>query len=509
MGTEGYAALEQYQRKAQDPSTGIYAAAATWYRLLSGKTPMAVVERVGEDPDPLSPPSSHGVDLPPEVESVWLKGMAVLPQDRWAAVDDLQTALQVTEQEKIDAITEAPPEEPAAKEEIRLGADQGKGEVQELTPSEKPPREKGRVVRTLIWTVGSVVVILVAYWIYTYMHDAPVAAMAVSYDQREVVTISYDEIKRWEIPGGEYIGAFNYDIGWHNHVATSPDGRYMALAGTDGVILWDMESGEITRELGDKELVTLYAQEPHTGAVRRVAFSPDSATVLTAGDDVTLKLWDIENGRVIGTYYPEALATSIAFSPNGRSAVSGSREGPAQLWNTATHFLDSIFELRTLVYLLPVDVGGLNLFDIISTTTKSIRTFDIESSTVVAFAPDGQSFASGGTDGIVTIWDVSSGETTDQFTDHDNAITALAYGPDGDVVASGDTFGYIKVWRLDTGEKQNTIQPESDIWFQPVISLTLLDDSLISSNGETVRVLSATSGEELNSFRVVMPEKLF
>ncbi len=136
--------------------------------------------------------------------------------------------------------------------------------------------------------------------------------------------------------------------------------------------------------------------------------------------------------------------------------MSGSREGPAQLWNTGTQFLDSIFEIRTLAYLLPVDVGGLNLFDIISTTTKSIRTFDIESSTVVAFAPDGQSFASGGTDGIVSIWDVSSGETTDQFTDHDNAITALAYGPDGDVVASGDTFGYIKVWRLDTGEEQNT-----------------------------------------------------
>ena len=220
-------------------------------------------------------------------------------------------------------------------------------------------------------------------------------------------------------------------------------------------------------------------------------------------------VWVIPTFGFIGTYHPEALATSIAFSPNGRSAVSGSREGQAQLWNTATQFLDSIFEIRTLVYLLQVDVGGLYLFDIIATTTKPIRTFDIESSTVVAFAPDGQSFASGGTYVIVSICDVSSGETTDQFTDHDNAITALAYGPDGHVVASGDTFGYIKVWRLDTGEEQNTIQPESDIWFSPVISLTFLDDSLISSNGETMRVLSATSGEELNSFRVVMPEKLF
>lgn len=122
----------------------------------------------------------------------------------------------------------------------------------------------------------------------------------------------------------------------------------------------------------------------------------------------------------IGTYHPEALATSIAFAPNGRSAVSGSRQGPAQLWYTATQFLNSISEIGTLVYLLPVDGGGLNLFDIISTTTKPIRTIDIKSSTVVAFAPDGQSFGTGGTDGIVTIWDVSSGETTDQFTDHDS-----------------------------------------------------------------------------------------
>ena len=56
---------------------------------------------------------------------------------------------------------------------------------------------------------------------------------------------------------------------------------------------------------------------------------------------------------------------------------------------------------------------------------------------------------------------------------------------------------------------KSRIQPESDIWFQPVISLTFLDDSLISSDGDTVRVLSETSGEELNSFRIVMPEKLF
>ena len=96
--------------------------------------------------------------------------------------------------------------------------------------------------------------------------------------------------------------------------------------------------------------------------------------------------------------------------------MSGSREGPAQLWNTATQFLDSIFEIGTLVYLLPVDGGEPILFDIISTTTKPIRTFDIESSTIVA----------------------------------------LACGSGGDVVASGDTFGYIKVWRLDTGEEQNT-----------------------------------------------------
>ncbi len=127
-------------------------------------------------------------------------------------------------------------------------------------------------------------------------------------------------------------------------------------------------------------------------------------------------VWVIPTFGFIGTYHPEALATSIAFAPNGRSAVSGSREGTAQLWNTATQFLNSIIEIGTLVYLLPVDGGGPILFDNNSTTTKPIRTIDIKSSTIVA----------------------------------------LACGPGGDVVASGDTFGYIKVWRLDTGEEQNT-----------------------------------------------------
>ncbi len=65
--------------------------------------------------------------------------------------------------------------------------------------------------------------------------------------------------------------------------AFSPDGKYVATAGKDGVIrVWDAATG--------KERLTLRG---HTKLVRAVAFSPDGNRLLTASDDGTAGVWDV------------------------------------------------------------------------------------------------------------------------------------------------------------------------------------------------------------------------
>ena len=83
----GYAPPEQYQTHGiQGPWTDIYALCATMYKCITGETPPDAIDRVIDDH--LKKISEFGITIPPQIESVIIKGMSVSAKDRYQDIKD-------------------------------------------------------------------------------------------------------------------------------------------------------------------------------------------------------------------------------------------------------------------------------------------------------------------------------------------------------------------------------------------------------------------------------------
>lgn len=89
--TEGYAPLEQYQRRAvQGPWTDVYGVAATLYRMITGASPPIALDRIGRDPVEEGGWSA----IPPSLVPAMRMALAVRPSDRYQSAVEFLAALE-------------------------------------------------------------------------------------------------------------------------------------------------------------------------------------------------------------------------------------------------------------------------------------------------------------------------------------------------------------------------------------------------------------------------------
>src|SRR5262249_32674452 len=115
---------------------------------------------------------------------------------------------------------------------------------------------------------------------------------------------------------GKEVRKFEGHNGWVWKVAFSPDGKKIASAGCNDYSfrIWETDTG--------KALVV--GEKAHKGFVVGLAFSPNGKHLLTSGRDLTIKLWEVETGKLVKTYTGMTdNVEAVAFSKNGKRFLAG------------------------------------------------------------------------------------------------------------------------------------------------------------------------------------------
>jgi len=166
---------------------------------------------------------------------------------------------------------------------------------------------------------------------YTFRgHTDTVTSVGVDPDGMWAVSGSADRtLKLWDLTTGKELETLAGHARNVNAVAVSPSGNWIASASDDGNIrLWPVQNGKTTGPS--------IALEGHKREVMSVAFSPDGKRLLSGSQDMTLKMWDVAEATCVKTLEGHKNWVNVVAFRNDNQAASAGDDLTVRLWDLQT-----------------------------------------------------------------------------------------------------------------------------------------------------------------------------
>jgi WD40 repeat protein len=270
----------------------------------------------------------------------------------------------------------------------------------------------------------------------THAEEGPVELWAVA-DESRIPRHWYSGLVRtitFDRGGQDRLATFKADAGV----------KCLTLAADGGAVSISTERNVKTWSLPASRQTSLFSMRT---ASTSVAMSQDGRTAISGGKDGTLTVWDISKPKkpaLVRTLRPLTGAPlAVEVAPDGKTAAAGSLSGAIDLWN--------------------LDSGACML-------SLTGHTAFVSS---VAFSRDGKRLVSASADRTVRIWDVASGRCVQTLAGHADDVNCAAFSSTGDKVVSGGSDRRIIVWDAASGAILKTLEgspgPVYAVCFAPAL----------------------------------------
>jgi WD40 repeat protein len=209
-------------------------------------------------------------------------------------------------------------------------------------------------------------------------------------------------------------------------------------------------------------------------SIEGVAFSPEGKIAVTMDQDGQTRLWNAESAGLIQgpRSYGEKTIPWMMLMPDEHALVTGARGRPVEVWDrdTANRIAGPI-------------VGDAYI-------------------QAMTLSPDGQTLATAGDGGIIQLWNLRTGQLRTRFEAVAQTIWALRFSPDGRSLLAG---GAGTAWLFDVLAGKQRCQPLSHsatVWearFSPDgnLLLTVCSDEYRHLHAGTAQLWDALSGKPL------------